>query len=37
MEDELKRTCSKNGGKEECIWDIGGKARRALTPRKTKM
>jgi hypothetical protein len=30
-------TCSTNGGDEECIKDIGGKARRKETTRKTKM
>jgi hypothetical protein len=23
----MVRACSTNGGKEECIWDIGGKAK----------
>jgi hypothetical protein len=27
-EDEMDRACSTNGGEEECIYDIGGKARR---------
>jgi hypothetical protein len=26
-----------NGGEEECMYDIGGKARRKETTRKTKM
>jgi hypothetical protein len=26
-EDEMGRARSTNGGEEECIWDIGGKAR----------
>jgi hypothetical protein len=29
--------CSTNEGEDECIYDIGGKARRKETPRKTKM
>jgi hypothetical protein len=29
-------TRSTNGGEEECIYDIGGKARRKETARKTK-
>jgi hypothetical protein len=29
--------CSTNGGVEECILDIGGKARRKETTGKTKM
>jgi hypothetical protein len=28
MEDEIGSACGKNGGKEECMWDIAGKARR---------
>jgi hypothetical protein len=28
--------CSTNGGEEECIQDIDGKARRKETTRKTK-
>jgi hypothetical protein len=28
--------CSTNGGEEECIWDIGGQARRKETTRKTR-
>jgi hypothetical protein len=35
-EDAMGRTCSTNGGDEECIEDIGGKARRKETIRKTK-
>jgi hypothetical protein len=27
----MDMTCNKNGGKEECIWVIGGKARRKET------
>jgi hypothetical protein len=27
--------CSTNGGEEECIWDIGGKARRKETTGKS--
>jgi hypothetical protein len=34
---EMGRACSTNGGEEECIEDIGGKARRKDTTRKTKM
>jgi hypothetical protein len=30
------RACSKNGGEEECILDIGGKARWKETTVKTK-
>jgi hypothetical protein len=29
--------CSMNGGEEECIYDIGGKARRKEITGKTKM
>jgi hypothetical protein len=32
----MGRACSTNGGEEECIWDIGGKARRKVATRKTK-
>jgi hypothetical protein len=32
----MGRVCSMNGGEEECIYDIGGKARRNETTRKTK-
>jgi hypothetical protein len=35
-EDEMGGACSTNGGEEECIEDIGGKARRKETTRKTK-
>jgi hypothetical protein len=28
--------CRKNGGKEKCIYDIGGKARREETTMKKK-
>jgi hypothetical protein len=35
-ENEMDRACSTNGGVEECIWDIGGKARREETTGKTK-
>jgi hypothetical protein len=31
MEDEMGRACNTNGGDEECIYDIGGKARRKKT------
>jgi hypothetical protein len=33
----MGRACSTNGGKVEWIKDIGGKARRKETARKTKM
>jgi hypothetical protein len=33
----MGRTCSTNGGEEECIYVIGGKARRKETTGKTKM
>jgi hypothetical protein len=33
----MDRANSMNGGKEECIWDFGEKARRKETSRKTKM
>jgi hypothetical protein len=33
----MGRACSMNGGDEEFIWDIGGKARRKETTRKTKI
>jgi hypothetical protein len=32
----MGRACSTNGGDEELIQDIGGKARRKETTRKTK-
>jgi hypothetical protein len=32
----MGRGYSTNEGDEECIWDIGGKARRKETTRKTK-
>jgi hypothetical protein len=35
-ENETDRACSTNGGEEERIEDIGGKARRKETTRKTK-
>jgi hypothetical protein len=34
MEDEMGVACSTDGGEEECIQDIGGKARRKETTRK---
>jgi hypothetical protein len=34
---ELGRAYSTDGGEEECIYDIGAKARRKETTRKTKM
>jgi hypothetical protein len=30
----MDRTCSMNRGEEECMYDIGGKARREGTTRK---
>jgi hypothetical protein len=33
----MGRACSMNGGEEECIQDIGGKARKKEATRKTKM
>jgi hypothetical protein len=33
----MARVCSTSGGKGDCIRDIGGKARRKETTRKTKM
>jgi hypothetical protein len=35
-EDEMSRACSTNRGEEECIQDIGGKARKEETTRKTR-
>jgi hypothetical protein len=35
-EGEMGRGCSTNGGEEECIQDIGGKARKKETTVKTK-
>jgi hypothetical protein len=32
----MGRACSTNGGDEECIYDIGVKARRKETTRKTQ-
>jgi hypothetical protein len=32
----LGRACSTNGGEEECIYNIGGKARRKETTGKTR-
>jgi hypothetical protein len=32
----MGRSCSTNGGEEELIWVIGGKARDKETARKTK-
>jgi hypothetical protein len=34
--DEMGDACSTNGGEEEYIYDIGGKARRKYTTGKTK-
>jgi hypothetical protein len=33
---ETGRACSTNGGEDECILDIGGKAKRKETTRKIK-
>jgi hypothetical protein len=33
----MGRACSTNGVEEECIWDIGVKARKKETTRKSKM
>jgi hypothetical protein len=35
--DEKGRTYNTNGGKEDCLKEIGGKARRKETTRKTKL
>jgi hypothetical protein len=35
-EDDMGRACSTNGVEGECIYDVGGKARRKETSRKTK-
>jgi hypothetical protein len=32
----MDRACSTNGGDEECVQGIGGKARRKETTKKTK-
>jgi hypothetical protein len=32
----MGRACSTNGGEEECMKDIGGKARRKKATRRTK-
>jgi hypothetical protein len=32
----MGRECSMNGGEKECTWDIGGKARRKETTRRTR-
>jgi hypothetical protein len=34
-EDGMGRTFSTNEGKEDCIWDTGGRVRRKDTTRKT--
>jgi hypothetical protein len=34
-EDEMGRACSMNGGEDESMWDIDGKARRKETTGKT--
>jgi hypothetical protein len=34
-EDEMDRECSMHGGKDDCIYDIGGKSIRKETTRKT--
>jgi hypothetical protein len=33
----MDRACSMNGGEEKCIMNIGGKARRKKTTKKTKI
>jgi hypothetical protein len=33
---QMGRACSTNGGEEECILDIGGKARKKETTRNTR-
>jgi hypothetical protein len=35
-DDDIGRVCGTNGGEQECIWDIGGNARKKETTRKTK-
>jgi hypothetical protein len=35
-DDKIGMACSTNGGEEECIQDISGKARRKETTRNTK-
>jgi hypothetical protein len=37
MVDSIGRAYSTNGVEKECMWDIGGKAGRKETTRKTKM
>jgi hypothetical protein len=37
VEDETDRECSTHVGKEECIYEFGGKALRKQTTRKTLM
>jgi hypothetical protein len=32
----MGRECRANGGEEECMYDIGGKARKKETTEKTK-
>jgi hypothetical protein len=34
-EADVGRSCSRNEGEEQCIQDIGGKAKRRVTTRKT--
>jgi hypothetical protein len=35
-EDDIGRACSTDGGEEECVWDIGGKARSKQITRMKK-
>jgi hypothetical protein len=34
-DDEMGMACSLNGREDECVYDLGGKARRKETSRKT--
>jgi hypothetical protein len=34
--DEMGRACDTHGVEDDCMWGIGGKARRKETTRKTK-
>jgi hypothetical protein len=34
---EIGRACGTNAGEEECIWDIGGKAKKKETTGKMKI
>jgi hypothetical protein len=33
----MGRACSTSGGKEKCMYDIGGKPRKKVTTRETKI